>query len=140
MTAVLDVSAAMQILQRTSRGVAFINALMNCDKVVAPTLYIAELSNAIWKSARKIKGSFDLYRQMAEDGVDFVDEYADEGAMWAEALRAAHEHDHPAYDLFYAILAHRHDAVLLTCDEKLLALCHILGVRTKSGAPPDTGA
>jgi predicted nucleic acid-binding protein len=140
MTVVLDVSAAMHILQKTSRGVDFINVLMNSSKVLAPMLYIAELSNAVWKSARKDGGSFDLYHQIAEDGVDFIDEYANEGAMWAEALRAAHEHDHPAYDLFYAILAHRHDAVLLTCDEKLLSFCHILGVRTKSGAPSDTGA
>jgi predicted nucleic acid-binding protein len=35
----------------------------------------------------------------------------------------AQEYDHPVYDMLYAALSKKHDALLITMDEKLKQAC-----------------
>jgi predicted nucleic acid-binding protein len=126
---VLDASGAAEIVARTKQGLEFFNALMKTGLVLAPDLYIAEVSNMMWKLGRNDKSRVDAYMEMAEDCIGYVTEYVSAAKLWEEALRLAQKHDHAAYDMLYAALAKRHDATLITMDAKLLKTCEKIPVK-----------
>jgi len=139
MIVVLDASGAAEIAAKSQAGVDFINVLMHAERVLAPELYIAEICNVMWKLARRDKASRDIYVDMADDCISYVDEYISNGELWKEALKFAQEHDHTVYDMLYATLAKRHDATLLTMDKRLCTVCDKLTVRHKSFILPQSG-
>lgn len=132
MIAVLDASGAAEIAAKTQAGVDLIDVLMRAERVLAPELYIAEVCNVMWKLGRKGDFHKDTYMELAQDCIDFVDEYVAASELWKEALRLAQEHNHAVYDMLYATLARRHDAVLLTMDTKLCDTCGKIAVRYKN--------
>ena len=131
MIVVIDASAAAEIAAKTQAGVDYINVLMRSEKVLAPELFIAEICNVMWKLGRKDEANKDTYAEMANDCIDFIDEYASASDLWREALRLSQDHGHAVYDMLYAALARRHDATLLTMDEKLCDICGQINVRIK---------
>ncbi|BAK45380.1 type II toxin-antitoxin system VapC family toxin [Eggerthella sp. YY7918] len=46
----------------------------------------------------------------------------------AESFAEAVRQNHPVYDLFYATLARRNAATLVTADKRLIALCERMGI------------
>jgi predicted nucleic acid-binding protein len=48
--------------------------------------------------------------------------------MWKEALRESIKNDHPAYDMFYAVLARRNDSTLVSNDNELLKSCKVMKI------------
>ena len=48
-----------------------------------------------------------------------VDDFAKGCDLWKEALGEGIKYNHSIYDMFYAILARRNDAILITNDNKL---------------------
>jgi len=135
MIVVLDASAAAEIVKQSQAGVDFINALMRSERVFAPDLYIAEIGNYMWKNGRKDRVRTDTLTKMADECIGYIDEYTSSTELWREALRLAQEEDHPVYDMLYAALARRHDAVLLTMDRRLCDVCEKLSIRYKNAAP-----
>jgi predicted nucleic acid-binding protein len=129
MIVVLDASGAAEVIAKTGRGVEFINLLMRADRVLAPDIYIAEVSNMMWKLGRNDKGGADACMEMAEDCIGYVAEYVSAAKLWEEALLLAQKHDHAVYDMLYAVLAKRHDATLITMDVKLLKTCEKIHVK-----------
>ena len=130
MKVVLDASAGAEISAKTQRGIDFINILMNADPVIAPDLYIAEISNVMWKLSRRDKANTEIYYNKACDCVDCVDEFVSSGELWKDALRIGQEYDHPVYDMLYAALAKREGAALLTMDAALQKICSKLSIST----------
>jgi len=131
MIVVLDASAAAEIVKQTQAGVDYINALMRSEKVLAPDLYVAEIGNFMWKNGRQDSVRADTLANMADECIGYIDEYVSSYELWKEALRLALEQDHPVYDMLYAVLARRHDAVLLTMDRRLCDVCERLSIRYK---------
>jgi len=131
MIVVLDASGAAEISEKTQVGVDFINIIMQAEKVLAPDLYIAEIGNYMWKACRKDKDNADLYVEMAKDCIDYIDEFESAAELWREALQMAQAQDHAIYDMLYATLARRNDAILLTMDRKLRDICKKLSIRCK---------
>jgi predicted nucleic acid-binding protein len=129
MIVVLDASGAAEIAAKTQNGVDFINILMRADFVLAPDLYVSEISNVMWKIGRRNKKDTDTFMEMANDCIDFIDEYVSAKELWKEALRAAQEYNHPVYDMLYAILAKRNDATVITMDTRLRDICTKMSVR-----------
>jgi predicted nucleic acid-binding protein len=125
---VLDCSAAMEIVRRTPEGYAFQGLMLEGEEVVVPSLYHAEISNTLWKFVKAGK----LTPQQAPEKVAMaqalisrtvpMEDFAVESVLEAARL------NHPAYDLFYLILARRTGATLLTMDRKLIQLCEEQGV------------
>jgi len=128
MIIVLDASAAAEIAGKTQNGVDFINVMLQSESVLAPELYISEVTNVMWKLGRNDNDNFDSYMEIAGDCIDYVDEYFDTTVLWKEALKLAQEHDHAVYDMLYAVLARRNDAMLLTLDKKLTEICSKISV------------
>ena len=131
MIIVLDASAATEIVEKTYAGADFYAAMMRADKVMAPDLYVAEIANIAWKLSRKDMDNADVFRTKASLCINYIHEFVESKDLWKDALRLSQEHDHPAYDMFYAALAKRNDAVLVTMDAKLRSVCANIPVRVK---------
>lgn len=128
MMVVLDASAAMEIVLEKDMSEAFREVLKQADLVVAPDTYPSEITNVFWKYG--CHGNFPM--EKCGEGIDYcinlVDDYISTRAMCREALAEALQHRHPAYDLFYLILARRNNALLLTKDKKLIQIAKELNV------------
>jgi len=96
--------------------------------VLAPGLFVSEVSNALWSYAEA--GSIDrdtaLTRQ--QEAFHLVDDLIPDSGLAVEALAESIRLRHPTYDLLYAVLARRTGAALLTRDRKLGSLADSLGV------------
>ena len=122
MICVLDSSAAVEIVLIKSDSIDLINRIMAADKVIAPTLFYAEVGNVFQKYVRgkflEKEQGIELFRT----AIRIVDEFMDIESLIEEATSEAIRLNHDVYDLLYMILARRNGAKLLTCDKKLKEL------------------
>jgi len=130
---VLDASAAASITKKDEDGAFFLNKLLQAETVLAPDLYVSEISNVCWKLWLSDKKNAELYREYAEDCIQFVDTYVPAIDLWKSAMTLAQTHMHSVYDMLYVALALQTDATLLSLDKKLTTTCKKLGVRSQFG-------
>lgn len=130
MTAVLDVSAAIEILLQKDKKELFTAAYEKAAWVIAPDLYIAELSNVLWKYHKSGLMTQAECIQYVEDGIELIDDFFPSRELWKEALGEGIKNTHSVYDLYYAVLARRNAAALLTNDSKLSLLCDKLNIES----------
>ena len=57
-----------------------------------------------------------------------IDDFLDAKALWKEALAEGIKNNHSIYDMYYAVLARRNDATLITNDEALAKVCEKLSI------------
>ena len=101
------------------------------EALIAPTLVLAEIGNAVWK--RAIRG--ELTAADAESAVRLaavlfssllpMEQFAKRATALAIGLR------HPIYDCFYLALAEREDATLVTADARLIVAAKKARVRVR---------
>lgn len=125
---VLDCSAAVEMVRKTSRGCGFRSLMLKDEKVITSELLKAEVRNAFWKYVRA--GLLDVAQAevLVEKALDLVDEFVPLEDNAAESFAEAVRQNHPVYDLCYLTLARRNAATLLTADTRLVALCERMGV------------
>ena len=128
MIVVVDVSAAVEVLLQKETQARFSNYLKEASWVIAPDLYIAELSNVLWKYHRAKVISRPESIAYVESGITLIDDFIETSELWKEALGEGIKNNHSVYDMYYAVLARRNDAVLLTKDETLAKLCKKLKI------------
>jgi predicted nucleic acid-binding protein len=131
MTAVLDVSAAIEILLQKEKKELFNATYEKASWVIAPDLYIAEISNVVWKYYKSGLISHMECIQYVEDGIELIDDYFPSKELWKEALGEGIKNIHSIYDMYYAVLARRNDATLITNDSKLSLICNKLNIEVK---------
>ena len=131
MTAVLDVSAAIEILLQKEKKELFNATYEKASWVIAPDLYIAEISNVVWKYYKSGLISHMECIQYVEDGIELIDDYFPSKELWKEALGEGIKNIHSIYDMYYAVLARRNDATLITNDSKLSLICNKLSIEVK---------
>jgi predicted nucleic acid-binding protein len=131
MTAVLDVSAAIEILLQKEKKELFNATYEKASWVIAPDLYIAEISNVLWKYYKSGLISHIECIQYVEDGIELIDDYFPSKELWKEALGEGIKNIHSIYDMYYAVLARRNDATLITNDSKLSLICNKLNIEVK---------
>jgi predicted nucleic acid-binding protein len=124
MIAVLDVSAAKE------KSGLFQAAYEEASWIIAPDLYVSELTNVLWKYHRAKALSHGDCVQYAEDGICLVDDIIASRDFWKESLGEGMKLAHPIYDMYYAILARRNDATLITNDRQLASICKKLKIKT----------
>lgn len=122
MTIILDVSAAVQILLKKEKKEYFENIYKKASWVIAPELYILEITNVFWKYYKTKILNHEECLHYIEDGIELVDDYFSEKDMWKEVLGASIKNNHSAYDIFYAVLARRNDASLVSNDKELIKI------------------
>jgi predicted nucleic acid-binding protein len=123
MTGAIDVCGAMEILLQKEKAGKFSKVLQEASLVIAPDVYIAELTNTFWKYRRANILTKDECIQYIKDGINYVDKFIDGKELWQEALSEGIHHNHSIYDMFYMIAARRNDGILITNDSVLAAIC-----------------
>ena len=131
MIVVLDASGGVEVAARTDFGIDIMNTLMRAEMVLAPDLYITEITNIIWKHSRNMKKDKEKCLVIVEDCVALVHEYVKSEDLWKDALLLAQQHDHSVYDMLYASLAKRNDATLISLDKQLCRICEKISVQVK---------
>jgi predicted nucleic acid-binding protein len=123
---VIDASAALRLAQGQTAAKA---AIEEASEVVAPTLFLPEVANGLWKYVRA--GQLDAAGATAKlrAAIALCDriEPADADST-ATALCEAARTGHPVYDLIYLGLAQREGAALATADTCLAKLAAAEGV------------
>jgi predicted nucleic acid-binding protein len=122
MTLILDVSAAIQILLKKEKKEYFEDVYKKASWVIAPELYISEITNVFWKYYKNKILDHEKCLQYIEDGLDLIDDFFSDKDMWKEVLGESIKNNHSAYDMFYAVLARRNDAALVSNDKELIKI------------------
>lgn len=130
MTIVCDVSAAISFLLGGENSEQIAEILKNSDRVVAPELFIVELSNTLWKYTRFQGMSPQTAKDLHLNGMRMIHEFESMISLWPIALDESIRHSHSSYDMMYLLTAKRHRALLLTLDKKLNQLAVIEGIQT----------
>jgi len=118
-TLVVDASVAVlwTLTQRNSDKAA---ALQAEDKVIAPSLIVAEIGNAIWKAVRR----GDLPKRESRTAIEIalgpISALTPMEELHTRALELAIDLDHPIYDCFYLALAEREGVPLVSADAALV--------------------
>lgn len=66
--------------------------------------------------------------QYVEDGIDMIDDFFEVKELWKEALGEGIRNAHSIYDMCYAVLARRNDALIMTNDEQISSICKKLNI------------
>jgi len=130
MIIILDTSAAIDILLGKGEVELYQNKIREADTVIAPEIYLSEIANVAWKYNKIAKFTHEESLNLAEDGINLVDQFVSVKDLWKESLREAINNDHPVYDCLYVVCARRNDGILLSRDKKLKRLCEELTVKT----------
>jgi predicted nucleic acid-binding protein len=130
MISVIDASAAAEIGFNLSNANKYKGILKKSTKVLAPDLFISEITNVYWKYIVASQIDFEKAKLGIEYSIKSVDEFIDTQDIWSESLFEAIQQKHSVYDLMYVIAARRNSAVLLTLDKKLKSICTKLKIET----------
>jgi predicted nucleic acid-binding protein len=123
MIIIMDVSAAIEILFKKEKCKQYSDEFNNGTWIIAPDLYVSELSNVLWKYQKAGVLQHEECIQFVEDGINMIDHIFEAKDIWKEALAEGIKYNHSIYDMYYAILARRNDGKLLTKDKDLANIC-----------------
>jgi len=119
MTIVVDASVAMKWIL-PEKGSREADELLS-QTLIAPSFWLAECANALWKNARigKLKAADvpSLFQRLMRAPVIGVATDVDTGSALALAMTLGH----PIYDCLYLALALREDTYVVTADTRFLA-------------------
>ncbi|MBW1786276.1 MAG: type II toxin-antitoxin system VapC family toxin [Deltaproteobacteria bacterium] len=119
MIVVIDTSAAVEIVLQRSPAGGLNRKVETADWVIAPMLFICEVTNVFWKYHR----FKNMPMEECESGIDLciglVDTYFKESDLYQEAFQMACMAGRPVYDMYFLVLARRNNARLLTTDRGL---------------------
>lgn len=122
MIVVLDASAAIEIALNKQNGDNFRNILKSSDLVIAPDTFPSEITNVFWKYANFSNLAADKCSNGIDYCIDLIDDFIETRGMCREVLSESIIQRHPVYDLFYLVVARRHNAAILSSDKKMLKL------------------
>lgn len=128
MIVVLDVSAAIEIIFQREKDNTFKSIYTQGTWIIAPDLFIAEITNVLWKYHKAGLISHIDCIQYVQDGIDMIDDFIGTRELWKEALAEGMKNNHSIYDMYYAVLARRNDATLITNDGALAKVCEKLSI------------
>jgi len=126
---VLDVSAAIQIVLQKERKDYFTKIYSSASWVITPNLYISEVTNVLWKYNKAKIFTHEECTQLVNDCMELIDDFIETKDLWKEVLGESIKNGHSSYDIFYAVLARRNDAALVTNDKTLAALCKKMKIK-----------
>jgi len=119
---VLDASAAIVAVIGKKNRETVLEHLADASSVLAPDLFVAEVTNALWKYVAAGEMNIDAASAALDAALGLIDATTPVAAFAPEALREAAIHRHPVYDLCYAVAARRAGASVLTVDRRLMNL------------------
>ena len=123
MNGILDVSGAVEILLQKEKAQKYYEVFLKTTIVVAPDLYVSELSNTLWKYySVNILSDKECFEHILT-GINYISQFIDSKEIWQEAFAEGVKNNHSIYDMFYLVTARRYGGVLITNDSVLTAIC-----------------
>ncbi len=105
-------------------GEVLYEGVRNAGEVIAPDLYDAEVTSALWKYVRAGALSFEDGRERLENALALIDRFVPMRELTMEAFHEADKQGHSIYDLYYLVLTRRENALLMSRDRKLIDLAN----------------
>ena len=123
MIIILDTSAAIDILLSKGDFEIYKSKIEKADAVIAPEIYLSEIATVAWKYNKIAEFTHEESLELAEDGINLIDQFISVKDLWKESLREAINNNHPVYDCLYMVCTRRNDGILLSKDKKLKKMC-----------------
>lgn len=127
MKVVLDASAAVATVVENPSGPAVLDVLSRASVVITPQFYVCEVTSGLWKYVVAKQMSVSDAAERLDAVLKLVDRYDPEAPLAQEVLRESSVRQHAVYDLFYAVLARREGAAILTLDARLKKVARAMG-------------
>ena len=121
MTFVVDASVAVKWVAYEQNSPAAAAVREADNHLIAPSLVIAEIGNALWKKALRREMTRNETLAAFRLAVSHFAEFVPLHDFHQKALELAIELRHPIYDCFYIALAERERCALITADARLIA-------------------
>jgi predicted nucleic acid-binding protein len=116
---VLDASAALGIAMNRAGANPGRIALPEAGEVLAPDLFVAEVTNAVWKYQEFSSLALTDAESILEAALGLVDTFISSGELYRAARALSRATHRSVYDMFYLALARREGAPFLTLDKTL---------------------
>ncbi|MCF8009355.1 MAG: type II toxin-antitoxin system VapC family toxin [Halanaerobiales bacterium] len=116
----LDVSAAIEFIMGRNKQLIIKSKLEKADWVIAPTLFIYEASNVMWKYHSIKNYPEDKLFKKIRFLLNIIDHFIEPRNIYEEAISVSLKIDHPVYDVMYLVTARRKNAELLSMDNRLI--------------------
>ncbi len=130
MIVVLDASAAIKIVYQQTSTKKISHIISSADWVIAPDIYISEVSNVFWKYHQYEDLPLDVSEILLNKTIRLIDDLIEAGDLYQEAFSFSCQTKHPVYDSLYLICARRHNATLVSADNKVNKLAQKYSIRT----------
>jgi predicted nucleic acid-binding protein len=128
MKIVIDASTAVSLVLNHDFSESIADAVLDAEKVIAPTLFCAEVGNSLRRYHRLGKLEFRDSIARYWEALEYVDEFIDIQGLTQAALRRACSLDHSIYDMYYLVLAEQYNAHLMSLDKRLVQLAEEQGI------------
>ena len=116
----LDVSAGIEFIMGRKNQLFIKSKLVKADWIIAPTLFISEASNVMWKyHSLKNYPESKLMKRLRRL-LDIIDQFVETKDIYEEAVLVSFKINHPVYNAMYLVTARRKNAKLLTMDNRLI--------------------
>lgn len=129
MIIVLDVSSAIEILFQREKSGLFSEIYSKAGWIIAPDLFVAEMTNVLWKYYRAGLITHEDCIQYVQDGLYMVDDFIDARTLWKESLSEGIKNNYSIYDIYYLVLTRRNDGTLITNDTALADICKKMNIK-----------
>ncbi len=128
MIAVLDASAAVRLALGQTDYELVAETLKKADWVAAPSLYLYEISNVMWKYYQAGTISKETLKDKTLKCAGLIDELIPAADLYAECFELACKLGQPAYDMAYIASCLRKDAGLISFDRRMLGMAEKLNI------------
>ncbi len=119
MIIVLDASGAIEIALERENSTRFMNYLKNASVILAPDIYISEVTNVFWKYSRFAQFTDEICLKGIDFCIDLIDDFIDSRDLWREAYFEGVRNKSSPYDMFYLVTARRNYGLIISMDKKL---------------------
>jgi predicted nucleic acid-binding protein len=131
MNAVIDASAAIKVVLKQGDYEQTEALIKTFEKTLAPSLFIAEVANALWRYVVAGAISSEGATVYLDAAIAMIDEFVGSINYATETLQASIKFNHSIYDMLYLTLARRNGAVLVSLDKKLNSLAAREGIAVR---------
>ncbi len=128
MIVVLDASAAVRLALGQTDHELVAETLKQADWVVAPSLYLYEIANVMWKYCKEGTISQETLRDKMLSCAGLIDELIPAADLYTECFELACRLGQPAYDMTYLASCLRKEAGLISFDRRMLEKAEKLNI------------
>jgi predicted nucleic acid-binding protein len=117
---VVDANVAVKWIIKQRLRHRALAVLRRSDVLVAPSLFVSEVTSAIWQYVRAGQIGGEQARQGLSAALDQITLLEEDAELAESALAVALELGYAPYAWFYLVAAIRRDALLVTADKRLV--------------------